>query len=272
MKNDESNMENTYIKQINKCPSAVGILNVSVICCSMDKDLTIRWHNSCFVESTGYSREDFVTHFNSLRQFYAEYPVDFETIMEQIFPASRNAAGDFAAVRLPKKGGGFLWTRLSYTITDNTAEGEPVLQAVFTDIDALTREKEHLSALHTQKLQYFYWMMDLYPGNIYISDMKTYELLYLNETSCHTLGCKKNELLGRKCYEVIQGQSSPCSFCTNKYLTDDAFYEWEYDNPVLERTFMIKNRLIDWKGRPARIELSHDMYSTEYKLAKKDRE
>ncbi len=35
---------------------------------------------------------------------------------------------------------------------------------------------------------------------------------------------------------------------------------------------MIKNRMINWKGRAARIELSHDMYSTEYKLAKKDRE
>ena len=265
-------MENTYIKQINKCPTAVDSLNVSVICCSLDKDLTIRWHNSCFFESTGYSREDFVALFSSLRQFYAEYPADFETITEQISHAASHAAEAFAAVRLPKKGGDFFWTRLSYTITNNTAEGESLLQVVFTNIDALIQENEHLSALHTQKLQYFYWMMDLYTGNIYISDMETYELLYLNETSCHTLGCKKNELLGKKCYEVIQGRSSPCPFCTNKYLTADAFYEWEYDNPVLRRTFMIKNRMINWKGRAARIELSHDMYSTEYKLAKKDRE
>ena len=35
---------------------------------------------------------------------------------------------------------------------------------------------------------------------------------------------------------------------------------------------MIKNRLINWKGHKARIELSHDMYSAEYKLAKKDQE
>ena len=35
---------------------------------------------------------------------------------------------------------------------------------------------------------------------------------------------------------------------------------------------MIKNRIIDWNGHRARLELSHDMFSTEYKLAKKDRE
>ncbi|MFR3753706.1 MAG: hypothetical protein ACLTW9_18065 [Enterocloster sp.] len=40
----------------------------------------------------------------------------------------------------------------------------------------------------------------------------------------------------------------------------------------MERTFRIKNRIIDWEGHRARLELSHDMYSTEYKLAKKDQE
>lgn len=81
-----------------------------------------------------------------------------------------------------------------------------------------------------------------------------------------------SEILGRKCYEVIQGRTSPCPFCTNDRLTEDEFYEWEYDNPKLGRTFMIKNRIVNWEGHKARIELSHDMYSPEYKLAKKDRE
>ena len=32
---------------------------------------------------------------------------------------------------------------------------------------------------------------------------------------------------------------------------------------------MIKNRVIDWEGHRARLELSHDDDSTEYKIAKK---
>ena len=43
-----------------------------------------------------------------------------------------------------------------------------------------------------------------------------------------------------------------------------------YKRQVLDRTFMIKNRIVDWNGRRARLELSHDNYSLEYKLAKKD--
>ena len=86
------------------------------------------------------------------------------------------------------------------------------------------------------------------------------------------MGKEKDDVIGRKCYEVIQGRDSPCPFCTNRFLTEDKFYEWEYNNPILGRKFLSKNRIIRWEGHRARIELSHDMYSTEYKLAKKDLE
>lgn len=120
--------------------------------------------------------------------------------------------------------------------------------------------------------EYFRLMMDAYEGNIYISDLDSYELLYLNNTSCDTLGSPSEKLLGRKCYEVIQGRSAPCPFCTNDKLREDEYYEWEFDNPVLERKFLIKNRLINWEGHRARLELSHDMYTSEFKLEKKNRE
>ena len=73
-----------------------------------------------------------------------------------------------------------------------------------------------------------------------------------------------------KQYEIIQGRSSPCPFCTNKYLKKNQTYEWEFYNPLLKRNFIIKDRMLNWHGHSARIELSHDTYSTEYKLAKKD--
>ena len=120
--------------------------------------------------------------------------------------------------------------------------------------------------------EYFTWMLEEYIGNVYVSDMDSYELLYLNDSSCKTLGIAREQLLGRKCYEVIQGRDTPCPFCTNAYLKEDEFYEWQFYNPVLERTFLIKNRMIDWEGHRARLELSHDNFSAEYKLAKKDRE
>ncbi|OJT72492.1 hypothetical protein BM530_20185, partial [Clostridioides difficile] len=58
----------------------------------------------------------------------------------------------------------------------------------------------------------------------------------------------------------------------NSYLKKDDIYEWEFYNKKLKRTFIIKDRMLNWQGRRVRIELSYDMYSAEYKLAKKDQE
>ena len=131
-----------------------------------------------------------------------------------------------------------------------------------------TAEKSRLE----KRAEYFKWMLDEYGGNAYISDMKDYELLYVNRASCETLGLPLEKVVGRKCYEVIQGRTSPCPFCTNDKLNEDEFYEWEFYNPHLDHTFILKDRIVDWEGHLARLELSHDDRSSEYKLEKKERE
>ena len=55
-------------------------------------------------------------------------------------------------------------------------------------------------------------------------------------------------------------------------MCSETFYTWEFYNPNLERTFIIKDLEINWEGHRARLELSHDSFSAEYKLAKKDQE
>lgn len=252
------------------CPAAMEALRTGVICCRADGKLTFLWANSSFFCSVGYSEQEYRGLFGDLKHYYAAYPEEFMALQGAVARAAQDGTAVELTVRLPQKEGSCAWARLSGSVLGGGAQ--PVFQAVLTDVSALVREKEEQARLHEQKWQYFHWMMDSYGGNVYVSDMDTYELLYLNQASCDTLGFPADKLLGRKCYEVIQGRTSPCPFCTNAKLREDRFYEWEFYNPTLERTFMIKNRIVEWKGRRARIELSHDMYSAEYKLAKKDRE
>ena len=148
-------------------------------------------------------------------------------------------------------------------ITGEVVDGSEVALAVYSDISDLTRLKAERDQLLEEKTRYFEWMMDEYVGNIYISDLETYELLFLNKTAAATLHTTKAEVTGKKCYEVIQGRTSPCPFCNNALLTEDDVYAWEFDNPNLKKTFMIRNRVINWQGRRSRIELSHDMLSAE---------
>ena len=254
------------------CPAAINTLSTGVICCLLDERLTFLWGNNSFFSGIHYPREAYHRHYHDLRQYYAGDQEDFSLIRQALSQAE--AAGDShikLMVRLPMMEGSLLWVRLSGSVLDDPSVGR-VLQMEFTDVDSLMVEKEEQTRLYHQKLQYFHWMIDTYIGNVYISDMDTYELLYLNKYACETLGTTPKQVLGHKCYEVIQGRDTPCPFCTNSKLKADETYEWEFDNPLLHRTFMIKDRLIDWDGHRARIELSHDMQSMEYKLAKKDQE
>ena len=251
------------------CSPALNALKTGIVCCLMDEDLTFLWGNSAFFSGVHCSEEEYRRLFRSLREYYAGYPEDFAALRKAL---SQNSSNIELTVRLPMKPDGFTWVRLYGSVREDSAAGGLVLQAELAGIGPLIARQEDQNRLYQKKLQYFKWILEAFTGNVYISDMDTYELLYLNPASCETLGVPMERLVGRKCYEVIQGRNSPCPFCTNEKLREDSFYEWEFDNPLLGRTFMIKNRIIEWEGRRARIELSHDMFSTEYKLAKKDRE
>lgn len=248
------------------CSMSMEALGCGALKCILNQDLTLLYATDGFYTVTGWDQAEFSASFSGLSSYFSLHTAESEKIRDSLTTVLAKGTKNFTIdFKLPVKGGSFLYVRANGGFTGEFTENGPVFMMVLSDISDLVGRAE-------QKLQYFEWMMDAYVGNVYISDMDTYELLYVNPVALDTLQAKKEDVLGRKCYEVIQGRTSPCPFCTNSKLRTDEFYEWEFFNPVLDRTFMIKNRIIDWSGRRARIELSHDMYSAEFKLAKKDRE
>lgn len=70
---------------------------------------------------------------------------------------------------------------------------------------------------------------------VYVSDPETYELLFVNQTGCQTLHLENYK--HKKCYEVLQGKTSPCEFCTNDRLCDDNFIPGNSQIPLSADTF-----------------------------------
>lgn len=101
---------------------------------------------------------------------------------------------------------------------------------------------------------------------VYVSDLETHELLFVNQTGCQTLHLENYK--HKKCYEVLQGKTSPCEFCTNNRLCDDNFYTWEFTNPSIGRHFLLKDKIIQWCGKTARMEIAFDI--TERELQKQE--
>lgn len=111
-------------------------------------------------------------------------------------------------------------------------------------------------------------LMDEISELVYISDINTYELYYINEAGKKTFLNGEDFVPHRKCYEVLQGRTSPCPYCTNPMLTKDKDYTWQFSNPLTGRHYFLKDRLIDWNGRTARLEVAFDITESEIEKIK----
>ncbi|NMS89138.1 bifunctional diguanylate cyclase/phosphodiesterase [Clostridioides difficile] len=96
---------------------------------------------------------------------------------------------------------------------------------------------------------------------VYVSSLDTYELLYINKIGKKVMGL--DDISHRKCYEALQGKDSPCEFCTNSILKEDEYYIWENTNTRTNRHFILKDKLIKWKDKYARLEIALDITEKE---------
>lgn len=95
---------------------------------------------------------------------------------------------------------------------------------------------------------------------VYVSDVDTYEFIYMNKRALSICGLTSlEETKGKKCYEVLQNTSAPCVICNNKELVPGQFKEWRYYNPVYNRHSLVKDTLIEMDGRRLRIEIAVDI-------------
>lgn len=111
-------------------------------------------------------------------------------------------------------------------------------------------------------------ILDSLDAMIYVSDMETYELLFVNEYGRNIWG----DIEGKTCWKFLQeGQNGPCSFCTNSHLIDqtgktNGVYVWEFQNTVNNHWYQCRDKAIRWiDGRLVRMEIATNI--TERKLA-----
>ena len=97
---------------------------------------------------------------------------------------------------------------------------------------------------------------------LYVADMKTYEVLFINSHARELLG----DIVGKTCWKAIQGKNDgPCDFCNNPQLlhadgTPGPNVVWEHYNPVLERWYQLHDQAIPWDdGRMVRLEIALDV-------------
>jgi PAS domain S-box-containing protein len=108
----------------------------------------------------------------------------------------------------------------------------------------------------------FRTVMDSLDAIVYVADMESYEILFLNEFGKKMFG----DVTGQICWEKLQqGQTGPCDFCTNDQLLNKngqpgKIVTWEFQNTLTGQWFYIHDRAIKWiDGRIVRMEIATDI-------------
>lgn len=94
---------------------------------------------------------------------------------------------------------------------------------------------------------------------VYVADIDSHELIYMNKKTLAIYNLDSLEdLKGKKCYELLQSGTVPCAICNNHELEEGTFREWNYYNPIVKGSYVLKDTLIIDEGRRLRMEIAID--------------
>ena len=139
-----------------------------------------------------------------------------------------------------------------------TYEGKPADLVIIHDITERQWAADALRESHER----FKTVMDSLDAGVYVADMETYEILFVNKYMSNLFG----DVVGKTCWKYIHNdQTGPCEFCTNRKLIDSdgqpsGPYVWERFNSKVGRWAEIHDQAVRWvDGRVVRLEIASDI-------------
>lgn len=108
----------------------------------------------------------------------------------------------------------------------------------------------------------FLTVLDSIDSTIYVADMETYEILFMNKYMIESFG---RDMTGEICWDVFRGNSGPCAHCSNDQLVDQngepsGVYIWQDKNPITDKWYIYHDRAIEWTDRRlVRLQIAMDI-------------
>ncbi len=207
--------------------------------------------NDAAVKLLGYESREDILNVRSIAELY-ERPAERDKHIELIM---RDGFSKDYAVNLRRKDGKILSTLVTAAVKRDKEGRVTGFQGTIRDMTAYKKAEEGLKESHER----FQVVMDSLAALVYVADLETYELLFINKFGIERWG----PVTGRLCWQTLRkGQDGPCSSCTNGKLADDqgnpaGIMVWEFQNGPDGKWYQCRDQAIRWiDGRLARLEVA----------------
>lgn len=137
-------------------------------------------------------------------------------------------------------------------------DGRTYILSTVRDISERQQAEQKSKAYQQQLIT----ILNSIDANVYVADMETYEILFMNKNMIQDFG---QDLTGKTCWEVFRGESAPCGECPNHLLVNAGGqpaggYAWSSQNPINGKYYINHDRAIEWTdGCLAHLQIATDI-------------
>ena len=142
------------------------------------------------------------------------------------------------------------------------AEEQVAMLKVVAEIISNALSKQQAEQKTIEGHQRLLKIMDSIHASVYVADLKTHEILFMNRYGQNLWG----DVIGETCWQALrEGQAGPCDFCINDNLLDVAgkptgVYQWEFKNTKNGRWYDCHDTALSWvDSRMVRLEIATDI-------------
>jgi diguanylate cyclase (GGDEF)-like protein len=101
-------------------------------------------------------------------------------------------------------------------------------------------------------------LFDVLEERIFIIDVHTFALLFMNRVARHKFHLEPKDYQGRKCYEVLRRRDTPCMDCGGAGIRNGTC-RWNTYNPIFNEYHQLTDTFIHYQGHEARVEMAVDI-------------
>ena len=219
-----------------------------------DLDGVITYVNESETRSLAYSREELI---GSSTTIYGDDPSKGATQRKILEETLQKGYWRGEVVNYSKDGQERIMDCRTQIIRDENGNAV-ALCGISTDITERKQTEESLRRSQERFLK----VLDSIDATIYVADMDTYEILFMNQYMIESFG---RDMTGEICWDVFRGETGPCGHCTNDQLVDDqgntaGARVWDGRNPLTGKWYINYDRAIEWiDGRVVRLQIATDI-------------